>query len=73
MIDSMKSVYQAVQVVDMSKDMQEEERLLRETRISGDKESYLKSTIAHESRRMESSAKFMNVCSMNMATQVRTK
>lgn len=68
MIKVMKSVYQAVDVIDMSEDMKEEERLKFEAR-AGDK----KSMMACESRKVESSAKYMNKCSEMMVTQVRTK
>lgn len=53
--------------------MEEEERLIRESRRCGDIEMMKKSAVAHESRKMESTSKFMNVCSANMVTQVRTK
>ena len=68
MIAAMKEVYQGVQVIDMSQDMQEEQRLKRKTR-KGDKASIM----ACESRKVESSSKFMNRCTEDMVMQVRTK
>ena len=65
MIAAMKSVYQCVDVIDMSEDMKEEQRLKRESR-PGDFESMRKC----ESRKIESTGKFMMKCSEGMVTQV---
>lgn len=55
--------------------MQEEQRLERETRSKrgGDKASMRISEMACESRKIESTSKFMNKCSEDMVMQVRTK
>lgn len=57
MIAAMQAVYQGVQVIDMSEDMQEEQRLLSKAK---GKKGDMKSMMACESRKVESTAKYMN-------------
>lgn len=75
MVAAMKAVYQGVSVIDMSEDMREEQRLERESRSKrgADMASIRMSEMACESRKIESTSKFMNKCSEDMVMQVRTK
>lgn len=68
MVAAMKAIYQGVSVIDMTEDMQEEQRLERETRSKrgGDMASIRISEMACESRKIESTSKFMNKCSEDM-------